>query len=197
MAFACDLKIARGVFELLLLSDEPASHSSKISFKQFVPGIGGLDGDGIVLYGFAIEFDDEDDTLIAGIDIVDDSVMNLISHCPRLGRGLPLSTDPDRISFRLPVPACPRNFSLLLSLRMILIPAIPSISPTFGFKFLSASIFSFFSRSATSVDKRSWTVMLMRPSDRDPRRFRGDEGSCSSSSSSSSATIEHLRFLPF
>lgn len=200
---AWDLRIARGVFELLLLSDEPASHSSKISFKQLLRFV--LVGDGIVLYGLAatwLDDDDEDEILVAGIDIVDDSVRNLTSTWPRFGMNFALSTELERASFRLPAPACPKNFSLL-SFLIILMPEMPSMMPTFALTFGSGSLTalrtccSFFSLSATSEDKRSWIVMLMRPSDFEPRRFNGDDGSASSSSFSSSWTIEHFRFLPF
>lgn len=53
-----DLRIGRGVFVLLLLSDEPASPSSKISLRQLVAALATLpmalevrDGDGKVLKG--------------------------------------------------------------------------------------------------------------------------------------------------
>lgn len=133
--------------------------------------------------------------------MVDDSVRNFTS-CPRLTTGLVLSTELER--FRFPAPACPKNFSLL-SFLMILMPAIPSIIPTLVFEGFDSGSFvaflmaccSFFSRSESSSDSRSWTVKLILPSDRDPRLFSGSDGSASSSSSSSSCTIEHFLFLPF
>lgn len=60
----------------------------------------------------------------------------------------------------------------------------------------AVAVESFFRRSVSAI--RSCTVMLIRPSDREPRRFSVilSSASPSSSSSSSSCTMLHFRIRP-